>query len=104
METGVGIGFPQSALPPSSLAGVVGILSSDGGLSQLAYRFLTTPSPLIIGDGAVRVLSTGKDTSSGNSWLIHREPRRRQPLQAVVESVGESKMHLIFRRLHSQQL
>jgi len=55
------------------------------------------PSPLVVAM-LMRTLSF-----SGNSWLIQGEPRRRHPLQEVLEMRG-SNLHFIFRRLHSQQL
>lgn len=39
---------------------------------------------------------------SGNSWLMHEDPRRMQPSQMAFE--GAAKVHRILRRLHSQQL
>lgn len=43
------------------------------------------------------------EKSLENSWQIHWEPRRRQPLQEALAMRG-SNLHFIFRRLHSQQL
>jgi hypothetical protein len=42
----------------------------------------------------------------GNSWLTHSVPRRLQPSQVTLTLTccGGAKVHLTFRRLHSQQL
>ena len=68
--------------------------------SLLARKSFIRSSTLAIRSLRCRLPFFAGDSSSGISWLIQVARRRWQPMQ--VTSSDDAKVHLIFRRLHSQ--
>lgn len=67
----------------------------------LAIKSCINFSTLAMRSTRYRLPFLAGDKTSGKSWLTHGARRRWQPMQ--VTSSVEANVHLIFRRLHSQQ-